>query len=49
MGRLSKGEREGRGGGAGEVFFRRLRSQIIFKYTPAVRSKVGRGLLYAWC
>ena len=29
--------------------FRRFRSQIIFKYTSAVRSKICRSLLYAWC
>ena len=39
MGRLSKGEQEG-GGGRGGEFFRRFRSQIIFKYTSAVRSKI---------
>ena len=37
------------GGGRGGGFFRRFRSHTIFKYTPAVRSKIGRGLLYAWC
>ena len=39
-------EKRSEGGG---TFFRRFRSQIIFKYTPAVRSKICRGLLYAWC
>ena len=41
MGRLSKREQEGGGG------FRRFRSQIIFKYTSAVRSKIGSSFLYA--
>ena len=31
-----------------KIFFRRFRSQIIFKYTPAVRSNICRGLFYAW-
>ena len=43
MGRLNKGEQEGGG------FFRRFRSQIIFQYTSAVRSKICSSLLYAWC
>ena len=49
VGRLSKGEREGGVGGGWGGFFRRFRSQKIFKYTSAVRSKICRGLLYAWC
>ena len=39
MGRLSKGGGEG-GGRDGGGFFGRFRSHIIFKYTPAVRSKI---------
>ena len=41
--------RESEKGGGGGGGFRRFRSQIIFKYTPAVRSKICRGLFYAWC
>ena len=39
----------GAGRGGREGFFKRFRSHIIFKYTPAVRSNICRGLLYAWC
>ena len=43
VGRLSKGEQKG-----GGEFFRRFRSQITFKYTSAVRSKICSSLLYAY-